>query len=563
MMLAVGLSMIACLGSENQLEAAKEQLFGAWSTHSAISQVTLGLPTDAELKLVSGMVESLRKDVVASTAGELTIQQRELDVPFMLGMLDGIAMEYSPELAATCVQQLTGLDDACSGISASRLWRMRLRAAIILDDDDGAVYAAKTLRSIKPPAQEDLIAVILFDIQQSIDRGDITKARTLYTSQDAMLVRNSSHLLRGTLASGYARIAPSTSESLFGWFKLASWYVEHGVSQIEVDQYILAQLQRLEAVPSVVEQSEDDRLAELATRLAIEVDLASGRMGEAVHRLMRLARSGDARAAERILLLEDEHVASDLVQEALLIVLSNPAQTRSIAYWRLVAATREIQGGDYNQALDLLAQISETSEYFVQAQTLTHQLKGIDVVEIIDQIQRAPTEDVYRVVSDLVANSPPAVVQELLRSCIDRWHSEGEISLGWLRVSVLALLEHETGVSPSIRAEAYRLLGKHEDATPLFLETINSFGASIQTTAGLADCKRDAAGMRRVVANTSPHDQTRYWYWLANVRLLQWHIEDEGQWTETSAKINRLRRVDKNLGGIQFASQFNAMSDTP
>lgn len=563
MTLAIGLSVLACLGSENQLEAAKEQLFDAWSSHTAISQVTLGLPTDTELRLVSGMVDTIRKDVIASTAGELTITQRELDVPFLLGMLDGIAMEYSPECASTCVRHLEDLDDACSGISASRLWRMRLRAAIILEDNDGAYHAAKTLRSIHHPSQEDLIAVILFDIQKSIDRGDITKARTMYTSQDAMLVRNNRHFLRGAFASGYARVAPSTSESLFGWFHLASWYVEHGVSQVEVDQHILAQLQRLHVVPNVIEQSEDERLASLATRLAVEEDLESGRVGEAMHRLMRLARSGDVRAAERILLYRNDPMVSDLIEEALTIVLTHPAQTPSIAYWRLLAATREVEQGDYSEALEFLAQIPETSKYSDQARQLSHQLKGLDVASIIDQIQRAPTGNVHDIVSTLVDSSPPAVVQELLRNCIDRWHNEGEISLGWLRDTVLALLEHETGVAPGIRAEAYRLLGKFEDAEPLFIETIKSSGASIQTTAGLADCTRDVVAMQRVVANTFPQDQTRYWYWLSNVRLLQWHLEDEGQWTEAIAKINRLRRVDKNLGGTQFAAQLNALSNNP
>jgi hypothetical protein len=130
MMLAMGLSLLSCLGAENQLEAAKEQLFDVWSSHSAISQVTLGLPTDTEMKLVLGMVESLRKDVVASTAGELTTTQRQLDVPFMLGMLDGIEMEYSPEVATTCVQRLVGLDDAVSRIFASRLWRIDRKSVV-------------------------------------------------------------------------------------------------------------------------------------------------------------------------------------------------------------------------------------------------------------------------------------------------------------------------------------------------------------------------------------------------------------------------------------------------
>ena len=57
--------------------------------------------------------------------------------------------------------------------------------------------------------------------------------------------------------------------------------------------------------------------------------------------------------------------------------------------------------------------------------------------------------------------------------------------------------------------------------------------------------------------------QLGIWYWLSNVRLLQWHIEDGGQWTEAIAKINRLRRMDENLIGTQFSIQINALSEIP
>ena len=289
-MLALGLSFIAAVGSENQLEASKEQLFDAWTMHDAISQVTLGLPTETELTLVRGMVEALQEEVIASTGGELTMTQRELDVPFMLGMLDGIAMEYSPSLASSCMRHLKDLDDAVSGIAASRIWRMRLRAAIILDDHYGASKAVRSLRLINEPAQEDLLAVALYEIQKSVDRGDLTKARAIYAEHDATLVKRNHQLLRGTLASGYARVAPTSSEALFGWFNLSSWYVDHGVPQREVDRYLLVQFERLKIIPSVLETSDDDRLAALAMRINVEVDLEAGRMNDAMQRLLKLAR---------------------------------------------------------------------------------------------------------------------------------------------------------------------------------------------------------------------------------------------------------------------------------
>jgi tetratricopeptide (TPR) repeat protein len=564
MMLALGLSLLSVVGAESQLEATKEQLFSAWTMHDTISQVTLGLPTETELTLVRSMVESLRDEVIAATGRELTMSQRELDVPFMLGMLDGIAMEYSPSLASSCIHHLEDLDDAVSGIAASRMWRMRLRAANILDDEHGASKAIRSLRLINEPAQEDLLAVALHEIQKSVDRGDKTKARAIYAEKDATLVKRNYHLLRGTLASGYARLAPTREEALFGWFQLATWYVDNGVHQHEVDQYLLGQFERLNEMPTITETSSDGRLAALAMRINVEVDLEAGRVNDAMQRLIQLARGGDVSAAERILTFRTESIASDYTQEAIEIVLDHPSQTSSpIGYWLLFAATREAQRVNYPEALAMLGQVSESSPYFEQAKRLIQQLNAIDVRAMMKEIQRISISDVPVKVAAIVETSPPAVIQELLRSCIDSWHREGDLSQQWLQPTVATLLEIETGVASSIRGEGYRLLGNFERAKPLFLEAIQRSGDSIQTTAGLADCTRDVAAMQRVILSTSHSDSTGYWYWLSNVRLLQWHIEDGGQWTEAIAKINRLRHMDEKLGGTQFAVQINALSETP
>jgi hypothetical protein len=206
--------------------------------------------------------------------------------------------------------------------------------------------------------------------------------------------------------------------------------------------------------------------------------------------------------------------------------------------------------------------VPESSPYFERANRLTQQLNAIDVGTMMKEIQRSSISDLPVKVANIVETSTPNVIQELLRVCIDSWHRDGDISQQWLRPTVTTLLEFETGVASSIRGEAYRLLGNLERAKPLFLEAIEHSGDSIQSTAGLADCTRDAAAMQRVIFSSSHSDSTGYWYWLSNVRLLQWHIEDGGQWTEAIAKINRLRRMDENLGGSQFAAQINALSQT-
>ena len=45
------------------------------------------------------------------------------------------------------------------------------------------------------------------------------------------------------------------------------------------------------------------------------------------------------------------------------------------------------------------------------------------------------------------------------------------------------------------------------------------------------------------------------------VGLLQWFIEEGGNPTIATAKINRLRKKDASLGGAQFMSQLDSLVD--
>ena len=121
------------------------------------------------------------------------------------------------------------------------------------------------------------------------------------------------------------------------------------------------------------------------------------------------------------------------------------------------------------------------------------------------------------------------------------------------------LLKNAEHVSPSVIAEGYRLLGQFKMAASLFQQAIERDGPTVQTTAGLADCSRDYVAMRRVLNSTSPNDVSSYWFWISNVRVLQWFVEDGGNAAEVIAMVNRLRKKDASLGGAQFMPQFNAL----
>jgi hypothetical protein len=150
-------------------------------------------------------------------------------------------------------------------------------------------------------------------------------------------------------------------------------------------------------------------------------------------------------------------------------------------------------------------------------------------------------------------------VQDLLQQCIHLCQSEGLTQ--WNKSALGLLLNKTEGVTPSVLAEAYRLNGQCDKAIPLFQQAIHLHGHSVQTIAGLADCMHDSKAMQRVVQSTSHLDASSYWYWLSNVRLLQWFIEEGGDPTVATAKVNRLRKKDASLGGAEFMSQFNTLAD--
>ena len=62
---------------------------------------------------------------------------------------------------------LDKLDEELGGIAASRAWRMRHRAAVILGDEEGAKNARNAiLQSLPNRHSEDEAVFTLFDIQQ-------------------------------------------------------------------------------------------------------------------------------------------------------------------------------------------------------------------------------------------------------------------------------------------------------------------------------------------------------------------------------------------------------------
>ncbi len=537
-----------------QLDVAKEQLFTEWTTSSRVANVTFGLPTKKEIQSVVKQVERLRKEIVSSTGSDLTNSQRETDVPFMLAMLDGIAMEHVYGYAEQCNKHLSELvAGELKDIAASRYWRMKHRASSILGDKEGATKAKDAFWRQKNPNAEDVAIFILFDIQQAFDEEDFERARALYDKQALSITRKRTQYLRVPFAHGYARMAPTLEESLYGWFELADMLVEEGFDRWVVDEELAQWISRLPNPPYITTENKDQRIVSLALRREIAEELHAN-VEVALHKLMELARAGDGRAAEQIL----EQGDSEYTQEAVELIFAYPKNVQApLDYWRLYAARLNITNHELIRATELLELVAiKDGEYGNSAKSLLKYIRGHKQISLkgafgISSYNELPTS--------LVDNYSPIIIQDLLQQCVQACHS-GE-NVKWNRGAIEQLLLQSDGVAASLRAEAFRLNEDIERAIPLFKKAIEVEGPSVQAIAGLADCTQDSEAMQRVANSTSPAAASSYWFWLSNLRLLQWYVEDGGDKATAIGKVNRLRKKDGSLGGIQFISKFNSIAN--
>ena len=545
-------TVLLCATSQ-QLDSVKENLFTQWTTSSSIPNVTFGLPNEEEADFVAKQIEHLRQNILSSTATDITDTQRETDVPFLLGMIDGITMEYAPSYAQKCLDHLSVFGDELSGIAASRLWRMRHRASVILGDEIAATKARNEFWSLQQRHPVDVAILKLFDIEQQFKEGNIDRAREIYDKQALEFASKNTQFLRIPFANAYARLSPTSTEAVHGWLSLAEWLVDYGYDQSVVDEQLVRWISRLNTTPSIDVENEDTRISALAVRLETTKEWLDN-SEVAIERLMVLARAGNGRAAERVL----EHGDSKYTEEAISLLFTYPERVcASLDYWQLYAARIDYKNHELEQALERLIPISKANGEYKS--------KAMDFIDIIHRTEYTNIKYAFDTTSEdelpveLLEEYPPDVIQDLLTQSIHLCHSENVNE--WNAAALYVLLKHPQNVAPSVLAEGYRLLGNCDKAIPLFKRSIELGGASVQTTAGLADCMGDRTAMERVAFSTSHEESASYWFWLSNLRLLQWFIDDGGNVDEVVAKVNRLRKKDASLGGGFFLSEFNSILD--
>ena len=235
-------------------------------------------------------------------------------------------------------------------------------------------------------------------------------------------------------------------------------------------------------------------------------------------------------------------------------VVTNDKNVRE--YWTLQRAIHYINNNQREEGLEQLYLIPESSIYAEDASRVLRQIHELNADVLTESLKQSAGD--LNACSSMVQSWNAATRLKVARELISRSH---EKPAEWQRNSIKAILSESIEFPNHLSGELYRLLGDSTNATKCFKLAIEQDGETIHTLTGLADVTRDAEGMKRVLRATSQDAKKSYWYWLANLRLVEWHLQDGGDKVDAIAKINRLRKMDASLGGTHFQHLFNELSE--
>ncbi|MBC8522489.1 hypothetical protein H8D29_01030, partial [PVC group bacterium] len=513
MFLMLCITSVVFASETNSFESANEALFENWRTTLHIPSITIGVPTDEELEESTKLLDEIYEQFIASTSEELSSTQREISVPFAMGMIEGIRSSTGDTKAAnSCLKHLVDLDDAVEGWTASRLWRMRLHSYACLGMNDEARNCKKQILELKRADPEDQLVAVLHEIK----KGE-------YEKWDHFLVSNNRTDLRWDFASGVASSNPE--ESLFAVFSLADDLTKHGANRITLDKRIRSLLLRIEPRIFATENHENKLVSSLASRLEIQSELSNKNYESARVRLTNCVDDGCVFSAQLLLTTSGIVPSPFETSTALDLVLQFPEETSyPLSYWQLFTGSHAAKTGNKSKAIQLFKKVSEESDYYADAKKMLRLLEGT-AVEAIKQELEIAAKNGKKIDAVIEKIHAPEIAQQLLQQYIGLWHDEGVGKTPWLQEVISKLIVVAEDGSPAILAEVYRLLGEDEKAEKFFRLDIANNGESLQTTIGLADCQRDATSMRLAIHGIEPNRENHYWFWLANARLVHWFCE--------------------------------------
>ena len=441
-------------------------------------------------------VKTLLAEVVKkTTSSDNTTAQK-----FMHVMIAGIEMEYEAEKVSHCLSYIESIDENLHGIAGSRVLRFQLRCAQLQGDVEKAQSFATLLREFDGAHVEDAAVLCLYDIERAMQENDNELAQQLYMDFDTLMCASGAQYVRIPVALGYARVAKTQENKVYALVRLSQWLEEFGYEEEAVRELLLSWLSRLQPRIEITRSSVIPSIALLATELATYSELDT-----------------------------------------------------TDANWEEI--TLLVQAQDFQEAILLLEPLAEAAgERQDDAIALLSMVRRVTPIPLIDAFE-CSRDSKLPIAMSRTFNS--TTLQELFQQAIKQTHTTGESA--WLHQAFLLLLQEERQIDDAVLAESCRLIGEYTQAKQFFVKAIALEGESVQLVCGLADCTRDSKAMSIVIQSTSPGDTSSYWYWLANVRILQWYAEDGGDQVEIAAKINRLRKKDASLGGAQFISEFNAL----
>jgi hypothetical protein len=522
-------------------EEANKRLFEHWGTILHIPEITLGVPADKVVEESFVLLDEIYDQLVESTRGELTSLQRELDVPFAMGMIEGIRASQGDEISAElCLKHLSELECAVSGWSASRLWRMRLHAHLCLKMDEEVRSCIKKIDQTASADIEDQLVASLCSKQVEFSAWD----RTL-----ALQKRND---LRWFFACG---VVAQNPDDVANVFSVADDLVKLGVNRRAIDVQLVELLERIEPPFVVAPSSKRNEVALLARRAFANACLEQKKYILAKEKLLELTESDCAFSAQQLLTTPEIELQQHEANNAIELVLQKSKETSfDLSYWQLFSGSHFARVGNKNKASEHLILVTKTSRFYEDAQAILKLMQGSDVRALqtkVDQVAKSGKS-----VVGIVEQMQPEAAQQLLQQYVDLWHAEGIMQNPWLSNVVVALLNKTTGTSPAFLGEANRLLGRVHVAKQLFEQSNREQGASLQAAIGIADCNRDPAAMRIAARGLVLGMKNDYWFWLAHSKMIRWYCEDGGDKMKALAKVNRLKQLDPNLGGEQFAGVF-------
>ena len=403
---------------------------------------------------------------------------------------------------------------------------------------------------------EDQTVLALFDISELLAGVEprVEAAVRRFSAHDQSLIKGKHFYLRDAFACGTLRLMNSTS----GKKKLLNSRFSHDKALYQDSKTARDSLRTVNkrlAVPLEFLKSDSDGTCQTIAQWN-EIDALPPEDAKRVAPLIELALSGNHEASVELL---STFTANPTVAEHIEVLFENAAVSNDSnvrEYWILQRAIHCINSNKREQGLEFLYLIPKASKYAEEVSSILRQIHELNVDVLVESLKQSVNHQDAS--SALVQSWSELTRLRVAKELIVRTHKK---PAQWNLDAMEAILVKSSGLPNHLIGELFRLIGDSDNAIKFFSLATKEDGETIETLAGHADVTRDVEGMKRILRVTAAQPQKSYWYWLANLRLIEWHLQDGGDKVGAIAKVNRLRKMDASLGGTHFQHLFNELCE--